>query len=175
MKLNSQTNTRLLIVAGLVFVIACARQGSLPQSAPTAERAQKPTASPSQQEAGAQQSVKGFSIKVKSVKRAKEWVDPRFKNADFGPGGGPRIESQKPGFELFVVQINVKRLDEKARFELKEIWILDSSGKKYKSPVLIQDQLGETAEESREFVFSVPVKSELKRIQLGPEMFIEIP
>jgi hypothetical protein len=170
------TKTKLAIAAVVVlFVNGCGRQDTSQQqhSDQAAQNNQTPISSPSEQ--GAQQSIKGFSIKVVSVKRAKEWEDPRFKNADFGPGAGPRIESQKVGFEFAIVTVDVKRLDDKARFDLKEMWILDSSGKKYKSPVLFQDELGETAEETREFVFSVPVKSELKRIQLAADTFLELP
>ena len=109
------------------------------------------------------------------MKRANEWTDPRFKNADFGPGVSPRIKAQQSGFELVIVEVDIKRLEESAQLELNEIWILDSAGEKYKSPVVSQDKLGEQTEETREFVFAVPKKSELKRIELAASTFIELP
>ena len=176
--------TFVFIVAGwLLFVSACGRQ-ELPNQQPTASQPNanqapqknpaEPAAAP-QAEVAAQQSVKGFSIKVISVRRSKEWEDPRFKDMNFGPAGGPHLKTQKAGFEFAIVQVDVKRLEEKARFDLGELWIIDTAGKRYKSPVLFQDKLGESAAETREFVFSVPVKSELRRIQLAADTFIELP
>jgi len=171
-----------LICAGLLLTVSgCSRQDASIRPPATQQNSNRMVqntqdmSSPSPPDVAAQLSVKGFSVKVVSVRRAKEWDDPRFKDMNFGPAGGPHLQSQKAGFEFAIIQVDVKRLEEKARFDLRELWIIDTAGKKYKSPVLFQDKLGESAAETREFVFSVPVKSELKRIQLATETFIELP
>ncbi len=74
-----------------------------------------------------------------------------------------------------MLKISTTRLQPNARVPLKETCAYDASGKKYKSPVSWQDELGSNGtDEVRELVFAVPVGTQLSKVELSPGNTLEL-
>ncbi|HEX6186842.1 MAG TPA: hypothetical protein VFZ40_02075 [Pyrinomonadaceae bacterium] len=123
--------------------------------------------------------AKGFDIKVTSVERVKEWrPTPKGVRGLLLVRGVSLVMGQgftaDAGYELAVVHMNIKRVAEGATLALSDVVAIDDKGEKH-STVYQYEPLGEEAEEPRDFIFPVKTGTSLKKIQLAPDVSIDLP
>ncbi len=123
--------------------------------------------------------AKGFEIKVASIERVQKWrPTPQgikglllVKGVSLVLGEGYVADK---GYELVVVHLNIKRVAAGATLPLTEVAAFDDRGEKHLT-VYDYEPLGKEADEPRDFIFAVKTGTPLKKLQLAPDVSIDLP
>jgi hypothetical protein len=122
---------------------------------------------------------KGFEIKIASIERVQQWrPTPKGVKALLLVKGVSLIIGQgyvaDKGYELVIVHLNIKRVVDGATLPLTDVAAIDDKGEKHLT-VYDYEPLGKEAEEPRDFIFPVKTGTPLKKLQLAPDVSIDLP
>jgi TPR repeat protein len=99
--------------------------------------------------------LSALEIKVASVKRMKEAVDPATLQMGVGPADMPPVKANA-GEDLIVVSFDVRRTAPKGSMPVRTVWVLDEKGGKHAGTLKNDFAFGLSHEYQREMVFRVP-------------------
>jgi hypothetical protein len=123
--------------------------------------------------------AKGFEIKIASIERVQQWrPTPTGVKALLLVKGVKLILGEgyvaDKGYELVVVHLNIKRVADGATLTLNDVAAFDDKGEKYLT-VYDYEPLGKETDEPRDFIFPVKTGTPLKKLQLAPDVSIDLP
>jgi TPR repeat protein len=99
--------------------------------------------------------LSALEVKVASVKRMKEAVDPATLQMGVGAADMPPVKAAA-GEDLIVVSFDVRRTAPKGNMPVRTVWVQDDKGKKYAGVMKNDFAFGLSHEYQREMVFRVP-------------------
>jgi hypothetical protein len=99
--------------------------------------------------------LSALDIKVASVKRMKEAVDPATLQMGVGPADMPPIKAAS-GEDLIVLNLDVRRTASKGHMPVRTVWILDEKGREHAGILKNDFAFGLSHEYQRQMVFRIP-------------------
>lgn len=163
---------KLFILSSLVvFLISCNEKhekNQQLQSVKDSQQVQQQLQQP--QDNKVQKVIKGFEMNVIKVKRDKILHE----TSKSGSYKSEITVVSRSGFEFAIVIINVKRIIEGSSLKLNKIYLYDKKNKRYENKYGDEITLGQEREKTCEFIFSIPIGTALKKIELIKDTFLEI-